>query len=231
MNCAVVLPAMNEAANITPLVASLSALGATAIVVDNGSTDDTAAVARAAGATVVSEPIAGYGRACKSGLEAALEADFDVIAFMDADGSDPPHELVRLLEALEGNDVVLGTRPRFSRGWRAMAPAQKFGNWFAPLLLRLSTGARYADMPSFKVFSREALLRLAPQDETYGFTIELLVRAHALGLRVTEVPIDYRPRAAGESKVSGDLRASAKAAVRILSVVGRYAWEAKRRRR
>lgn len=95
----------------------------------------------------------------------------------------------------------------------------------------MTTGARYADMPSFKVFSREALLRLAPQDETYGFTIELLVRAHALGLRVTEVPIDYRPRAAGESKVSGDLRASAKPAVRILSVVGRYAWEAKRRHR
>ncbi|MBK6697125.1 MAG: glycosyltransferase family 2 protein [Myxococcales bacterium] len=222
---------MNEAANIAPLVAALSALGVAAIVVDNGSTDDTAAVARAAGATVVSEPIAGYGRACKSGLQAALEADFDVIAFMDADGSDPPHELVRLVEALEGYDVVLGTRPRFSRGWRAMPQAQKFGNWLAPLLLRLTTGARYADMPSFKVFSREALLRLAPQDETYGFTIELLVRAHALGLRVTEVPIDYRPRAAGESKVSGDLRASAKAAVRILSVVGRYAWEAKRRRR
>ncbi len=222
---------MNEAANIAPLVAALSALSVAAIVVDNGSTDDTAAVARAAGATVVSEPIAGYGRACKSGLQAALEADFDVIAFMDADGSDPPHELVRLVEALEGYDVVLGTRPRFSRGWRAMPQAQKFGNWLAPLLLRLTTGARYADMPSFKVFSREALLRLAPQDETYGFTIELLVRAHALGLRVTEVPIDYRPRAAGESKVSGDLRASAKAAVRILSVVGRYAWEAKRRHR
>lgn len=231
MKCAIVLPARNEAGCIGGLVAALVSQGASAIVVDNGSTDDTATVARNAGAVVVTERTAGYGRACRTGLAAALAGDFDVIGFMDADGSDPPEELPRLLAVMEGHDAVLGTRPRWSAGWRAMAPAQKFGNWFAPLVLRVFAGADYSDMPSFKLFARAAILRLDPRDESYGFTIELMVRAHALGLRVVEVPIAYRPRVAGESKVSGDLRASARAAARILSVVGRYSWESRTTKR
>ncbi len=225
---AIVLPARDEAEAIGDVVLALSEQGATAIVVDNGSTDETAAVALAAGARVVVEPVPGYGRACRAGLDVALAEGFDLIGFMDADGSDPPDALSSLLAATESHDVVLGTRPRSSAGWRAMPPAQKFGNWFAPMVLRLLAGADYSDMPSFKIFTREALVRLDPRDQTYGFTIELLVRAHALRLRVIEVPVGYRPRMAGESKVSGDLRASARAAVRILSVVGRYVWSAGR---
>lgn len=226
---AIILPARNEQDAIGDVVRGVIESGATAIVVDNGSADATADVARRAGAHVVLEPQAGYGAACRRGLRFAIENDFERIGFMDADGSDPPRELPRLVARLDACDGVLGVRPAWSEGVRAMPPAQRFGNWFAPLALRVVVGAHYTDMPSCKIFRREAITAIDPRDETYGFTIEIMVRAHALGLRIEEVPIAYLPRAAGESKVSGNLRASVRAGVRILRVVGRYAWETRQR--
>ena len=224
---AVVLPARNEAGAIGAVVRGALEAGATPYVVDNGSTDGTADVARAAGAVVTSEQQPGYGIACRRGMDAAMAAGFDVIGFMDADGSDPPEEIPRLLAALDRCDGVLGVRRRSTEGWQAMPPAQKLGNWLVPAALRVLLNANYTDMPSCKFFRREALASLDPRDETYGFTIELLVRAHALGLRIEEIPIAYRSRTAGESKVSGNLRASVQAGLRILSVVARHAWRAR----
>jgi len=219
-----VLPALDEEESIGKVVRSLGSRVDAVVVVDNGSRDRTSHVAAAHGALVVSEPRRGYGYACLAGIARARELGASVVLLLDADGSDDPGEAPRLLgPVLEGDaDMVLGVRTRLLSNRSAMAPVQRFGNWFAPWLMRTLLGANYHDMPPFKAIRSSALDELALSDTGYGFTIELLVRAHTAGLRITEVDVSCRPRLAGQSKVSGTIVGSIKAASKIVYTIGKH---------
>ncbi len=230
---AVVIPALNEEASIADLIEEVLAaardphLGAeltSVYVVDNGSTDQTAPRATAAGATVVSEPRRGYGRACLTGVEAA--GDADLIVLMDGDRSDQPAELPLLLAPLlDGQaDLVVGSRTLGSYEPGSLLPQQLVGNWVAARLLQLLYGVRVTDIGPFRVIRREQLLGFAMREMTYGWSVEMIARASRSGLRVREVPVSYRKRAGGESKVSGNLRASIRAGYRITGAIIRCRW-------
>jgi glycosyltransferase involved in cell wall biosynthesis len=230
LTAAFVVPCLNEEANVADLVAELRAVAArpglpVAIagiyVVDNGSTDATAARAVAAGATVVSQPERGYGRACLAGAHAA--GDVDVLVYLDGDRSDCPEELPVLLAPLLAGtaDLVLGSRVLGSHEPGSLTMPQRFGNWLATRLLRLLYGVRLTDVGPFRVIRRRDLLALGMVEPTYGWPVEMIARAARRGLRVGEVPVTWRRRAGGESKVSGDLRASLRAGLRILTTIVR----------
>ena len=227
-----IIPALDEQSAIGAVVRGVAAHVDAVVVVDNGSRDDTAAIAKEAGAEVVSEPRRGYGRACLAGMARARELEADVVLFLDADGSDDPEEAPALLEAVEsgGYDLALGVRRRTGVERGAMTGAQRFGNWLAPLLMRVSVGAAYEDMPPFKACAAAALDRLELRDAGHGFTIELLMRAHEEGLRVAQIPVRCRVRRGGESKVSGTIAGASRAAVKIVSTIGRQAAGAHARR-
>jgi glycosyltransferase involved in cell wall biosynthesis len=226
----VVIPALNEEATIADQVAEviavacqpdLSALIECVIVVDNGSDDRTAERAAAAGATVVSEPRRGYGRACKAGVLAA--GDVDLIVQMDGDRSDRFEELPRLLQPLLAGeaDLVIGSRTLGSYEPGSLLPQQRFGNWVAAQLLRLLYGVRVTDIGPFRVIRRRDLLALGMREMTYGWSVEMIARAARRGLRVREVPVSYRKRAGGQSKVSGNFTASLRAGARITGTIFR----------
>jgi glycosyltransferase involved in cell wall biosynthesis len=219
------VPALDEEHCIARVVTGISPHVDRVIVVDNGSVDATARIARENSADVVSEPRRGYGRACLAGLARARELGAAVVLFLDGDGSDDPGDAERLLgPVVEGEvDIALGARRRDLIEEGAMTPVQAFGNWFAPLLMRWTMRAPYHDMPPFKACSMEALDRLALADTGHGFTIELMMKAHARGLRLVEVPVRCRARHGGVSKVSGNALGASRAAVKIVTTVGRYA--------
>jgi len=214
---AAVVPTWNEAAAIAGVVRGLRAAGACCVlVVDAGSTDGTRAAARAAGATVVPEPRRGYGRACLTGAEAA--AGHELVAFLDGDGSCDPGELAALRAAALGTgaDVVLGRRTRVARGalpWHAA-----LGNRVVAAALRARSGRPVHDLPPLKLVRADALAALRLGDAGYGWTVELVGRALAHpALRVVEVPVGFAARTGGESKVSGRLGPSARAARAMLA--------------
>jgi glycosyltransferase involved in cell wall biosynthesis len=226
----VVIPALNEEATIADQVAEVLAVAEQpdlpgnierVIVVDNGSTDRTAPRATAAGAMVVSEPRRGYGRACFAGVLAA--GDVDLIVLMDGDRSDRFDELPLLLQPLLAGeaDLVIGSRTIGSYEPGSLLPQQRFGNWLAAGLLRLLYGVRVTDIGPFRVIRRRHLLALGMQEMTYGWSVEMIARAARNGLQVREVPVTYRLRAGGDSKVSGNLRASIRAGARITATIVR----------
>jgi glycosyltransferase involved in cell wall biosynthesis len=224
MRFAIILPARNEEEAIGATLAELRpCLPAEVIVADNCSTDRTAARAAAEGARVVSEPRPGYGRACLAAIR-ALGADIGIVVFMDADGSDDPSALPRLLDPiLQGQaDLVIGSRqPTPGRSNRLLAH-QRWGNRLAAWLTRRFYGARCADLGPFRAIRREALERLGMSDPDYGWTMEMQVKAALAGLQVVEVPVAHRPRRAGKSKVSGTVRGSVLSGAKILWTVFRY---------
>lgn len=195
-------------------------LYATVIVADNGSTDRTVDTARENGATVVSIPEKGYGAACLAAI-AKLPPNVDVVVFMQADLSETPEEAEQLLAPIyDGRaDLVLGSRTMGQVAAGALLPHQIFGNWLATRMIHLLYGHRYSDLGPFRAIRRESLNRLGMRDRNYGWTIEMQVRALEEGLRVTEVPVSYRVRVAGENKVSGNLRVSIVAGWKIISTV------------
>ena len=215
---ALIIPALNEEEAVRVTLDEVQPLGfAQIVVVDNGSTDGTAAAARAHGAQVVSEPRRGYGQACLTGI-AALDPGAEIVVFMDADGSDEHADLEPLLAPIRAGeaDLVIGSRLRGARESGALTPQQHFGNALATSLMRLLYGARYTDLGPFRAIRREALQKLGMRDTNFGWTIEMQIRAHQRGLRVREIPVRYRRRRAGESKVSGSLRGSLLAGAKIL---------------
>ncbi|HWB32654.1 MAG TPA: glycosyltransferase family 2 protein [Acidobacteriaceae bacterium] len=218
-----IIPALNEGEVIGQTVRELPwDLLVECIVVDNGSTDTTAEEARQAGARVVSEPRRGYGRACWAGASASDPAS-GVLAFMDGDGSDVADDLRLLAEpVLKGTaDFAIGSRIRGQCENGALLPSQIFAGWLAGTLIRLRYGVHYTDMGPMRVISRRAFAMLRMSEMTYGWNVEMQMRAAQLKLRIVELPTGCRRRRGGESKVSGSVSASIKAAVKILGVLGR----------
>jgi glycosyltransferase involved in cell wall biosynthesis len=223
MNVSLIIPALNEAACIGPLLAEVPArLVHEVLVVDNGSTDDTAGAARRAGACVVSEPRRGYGYACAAG---AAAAEGEVLAFMDGDGSFVPGEISRLITPIANGsaDLTLGSRMRGGMVAGAMPPHQRFGNRLVAGLIYLLYGVRLTDLGPFRVVRRDLLVTLDMRERTYGWPVEMIVKAARRNARIVELPVSYRPRAAGYSKVGGTVRGTLLATYRILRTTLRYA--------
>jgi glycosyltransferase involved in cell wall biosynthesis len=214
---AVVIPALNEAESLPAVLADLH--GHRVIVADNGSTDETAAIARAAGAEVVRERRRGYGSAVQAGLR-VLESDPpEAVVILDADHADDPRRIDDLVTALAHADLALSAR-RPEPG--ALTPSQRFGNALAVRLIALATGHRYQDLGPFRAIRWEALERLEMHDPTWGWNVEMQMKAVQRGLRVVEVPLPYRARRGGQSKISGTVRGSVRAGFRIVAAVARY---------
>src|ERR1044072_182327 len=216
----VIIPALNEEEPIADVVRECLATGmpGEVIVVDNGSSDRTAERAAAAGARGISEPTPGYGRACAAGVR-ALSTDCDIVVFLDGDGSDCPEFMPQLVEPiLRGEqDFVIGSRTRGQRERGSMNFQQVFAGRVAGWLLRLLYGVSYSDMCPFRAIRRDALDRLGMKETTYGWNLEMQMRAARTSLRVLEIPVTHRCRAGGESKVSGTLRGSFVAGTRIIA--------------
>lgn len=222
---AVIIPCLNEEVPIAAVVREVLDQGiADVIVVDNGSTDRTAAVAAAAGARVVSQPIRGYGRACAAGV-AAVQPFTDIVCFLDGDGSDVPTCIAAVVTpvAMGTADFVLGSRLLGRRERGSMSPQQLVAAWLSGVLLRLTYGVKFTDMSPLRAVRVVDLERLGMTDQTYGWNLEMQMRAAASGLRCLEVAVDHRCRRGGESKVSGNLRAGLTAAWKISATFLRLA--------
>lgn len=228
MKVAAVIPALDEEASVGGIVRGLPRdLVQRVLVVDNGSADRTAEVARAAGAEVVREPRRGYGQACLTGIRQADGAE--VILFLDADGSDVPSDARRILAPiLQGRaDMVVGSRMRGRRERGALPAHARFGNRLASLLMLLLWRARYSDLGPFRAIRADALRRMRMADRNFGWTVEMQIKAARKGLRVLEVPVGYRRRV-GRSKISGTLRGSLLAGAKILFTITRLLlWDTK----
>jgi glycosyltransferase involved in cell wall biosynthesis len=226
----VVIPALNEEEPICDVVRAVAAthIPREIIVVDNGSTDRTAKRARAAGAKVISEPRRGYGRACRAGVR-AVSPECEVIVFLDGDGSDCPEFMKQLVEPIEAgsHDFVIGSRTRGQREPGSLNFAQVASGYLAGFILRLLYGVRYTDMSPLRAIRRVALESFGMREETYGWNLEMQMRAAHGGLRILEVPVNHRCRTGGESKVSGSLRGTFVAGSRILATLLRVAMEKK----
>ncbi|MGF1461080.1 MAG: glycosyltransferase family 2 protein, partial [Leptolyngbyaceae cyanobacterium] len=217
--CLVVIPALNEAATIGAVVQQLRSLGLTHIrVVDNGSRDRTAAVAQAAGAEVVHEPNQGYGQACWRGLQ-NVPPGIAWILFCDADGSDDLAQLPQFWVQCPDQDFILGDRRGNITGRQQLTPVQNFGNWLASTLIDGGWGYRYHDLGPLRLIRWSALQALHMRDRSFGWTVEMQVKAVEQGLRICELPVNYHPRQGGQSKISGTLRGSAKAGTIILTTL------------
>jgi glycosyltransferase involved in cell wall biosynthesis len=224
MKISVIIPALNEAGNIAALVAEVFAIAPVeVIVVDNGSTDVTATEAQSAGARVVSEPRRGYGYACAAGVAAAPTAE--VLAFLDGDYSFLPDDLPGLIQPIERGeaDLVLGSRTRGHIERGSMPPQQRWGNWLTARLMNLLYGLSITDLGPYRAVRQSVLDQIDMQEMTYGWPVEMIVKAAKHHARIVEVPVNYHSRRAGQSKVSGTLRGTLLAGWRIMNVTLRYA--------
>ena len=218
----VIIPALDEGESIGHVVASMPwPLIAECIVVDNGSTDGTGDIAAAAGARVITSP-RGYGAACKAGTVVAI-ATSTILVFMDGDGSDVVSDLPRLVAPIVAGeaDFVIGSRTRGHREPGAMSFAQIIAGHFVGFLLRILHGAHYTDMGPLRAIRRDRLAQLEMSEMTYGWNLEMQVKAAKQHLRVQEIAVDYKCRIGGVSKVSGNLTASLRTVTRILAVLFR----------
>ncbi|NET31983.1 MAG: glycosyltransferase family 2 protein [Cyanothece sp. SIO1E1] len=220
----VIIPVRNEAVTIANVIRSLQSYGLNNIrVVDNGSTDQSATAAKSVGADVIFDPVPGYGHACWVGLQ-QLPPQIEWILFCDGDGSDDLSQLPQFFTRQDSFDLILGNRRATRAGRMAMTPVQNFGNWLSTFLMGLGWGLWYQDLGPLRLIRRSALGQIQMQDRGFGWTVEMQVRAIECGLRICELPVGYRPRQGGQSKISGTLSGSFKAGSIILSTLGRLYW-------
>ncbi len=224
----VIIPAYNEENSIANVVNDIPSIVDEVIVVDNNSTDDTKINASNAGATVLFEPNGGYGYACLKGMTYIAQQDSkpDIVVFLDGDYSDYPEELTKLVEPIlkENIDFVIGARVKRLREQGSMTPQQVFGNWLATFLMKLMFGSKFTDLGPFRAIKYDKLLALQMEDKTYGWTVEMQLKALKQKLSYVEVPMTYRNRI-GVSKVSGTVKGSIFAGVKILSWIFKYSFK------
>jgi glycosyltransferase involved in cell wall biosynthesis len=226
IRCVVIIPAFNEENGVGEVIREIPKdIVSKIVVVNNASTDNTELIAREAGATVLREPIAGYGRACLKGIEYVKKAQPqpDVVIFLDADHSDYPEEIPLLLKPiLDGNaDLVIGSRALGQKELGSMTPQQIFGNWLATRLLKLFYGVKFTDLGPFRAIRFSTLLQIDMQDKTYGWTVEMQLKAAKNGFRCVEVPVRYRRRI-GFSKISGTVKGTILAGYKIIATIFKY---------
>ena len=222
----VIIPALNEADSIAKVLADIpKSLVAEVVVVNNNSSDSTAEKARNSGATVLDEPRQGYGFACLKGVEylTSKANKPDIVVFMDADYADYPGEIANLIKpVIEQNcDLVIGSRTLGRRERGAMPLQQVFGNWLATIFIRLLYRVKFTDLGPFRAIKFDKLTGLDMKDQTYGWPVEMQLKAVKQGLRICEVPVSYRARI-GRSKISGTVKGGILAGYRILATIFRY---------
>jgi len=221
----IIIPVLNEEESIAAVLGDIpAALAAEVLVVDNGCTDRTIPIARSLGAQIVTAPQRGYGAACYAGT---LAANGDILVYLDGDYSDYPEEMTQLVAPLVAGeaDLVLGSR--LARGdlpAEAMPLQQRFGNWLTAWLMRRLYNIAVTDLSPFRAVRKRVVLSLEMQEMTFGWPTEMMVKAARAGLRLTEVPVRYRPRLGGKSKISGTLRGTILAGYYILMTTFRYAF-------
>ena len=221
----VIIPAYNEEESIDKVIYNVPPIVDEIIVVNNNSTDNTQSAAKTAGATVINEPKRGYGYACLCGMNyiSLQETKPDIIVFLDGDYSDYPQQLSQLVAPIIEKDIdlVIGARVRALREKGAMTYPQKFGNWLASKLMKLFFGARFTDLGPFRAIKYSKLLALHMEDKTYGWTVEMQLKAVKQKYSYVEVPMKYRNRI-GVSKVSGTLKGAIFAGIKILTWIFKY---------
>jgi glycosyltransferase involved in cell wall biosynthesis len=222
----VIIPAFNEQNGVGQVIKDLPLnLVREIIVVNNNSNDKTSAVAAKAGATVLDEPRKGYGYACLKGMDyiALKNIKPDVVVFLDADYSDHPEELAEIVQPIisEHYDLVIGSRALGMKARGSMTPQQIFGNWLATRLIRLFFKTKYTDLGPFRAIKYSSLLSLNMSDKTYGWTVEMQIKAAKKRMKITEVPVSYRVRI-GKSKVSGTIKGTIMAGYKILYTIFKY---------
>lgn len=227
-NITVIIPAYNEESSIGKVIAEIPTIVSEIIVVNNNSTDDTATVAKKAGATVLFQPNAGYGNACLKGMEyiSAQNIKPDIVVFLDGDYSDYPSELTKIVAPIieENIDFVVGARVKKLRETGAMTFPQRFGNELATKLMTLFFNSKFTDLGPFRAIKYEKLLQLKMEDKTYGWTVEMQLKALKRNLSYTEVAVPYRNRI-GVSKVSGTAKGAIFAGIKILTWIFKYSFK------
>ena len=221
----VIIPAFNEAASIGHVIREIPEIVHEIIVIDNNSTDQTSETASRAGATVLFEAKKGYGHACLRGMQYIAKQDEkpEIVVFLDGDYSDYPEELTTIVKPIIEDDIdfVVGARTRALREAGSMTPQQLFGNWLATQLMRLFFGSGFTDLGPFRAIKYEKLLALDMEDKTYGWTVEMQLKALKQGLKYVEIPVRYKKRI-GQSKVSGTVKGSILAGIKILGWIFKY---------
>jgi len=224
----VIIPAYNEQDSIARVIKDIPAIVNEVIVVSNNSTDNTEENARNAGATVLQENRKGYGYACLKGMEYIADQNTkpDIIVFLDGDYSDYPEQLPEVVAPIINNniDFVIGARVKRLREQGSMTPQQVFGNWLATFLMKLFFGAKFTDLGPFRAIKYDKLLALKMEDKTYGWTIEMQLKALKQQFSYVEIPMKYRNRI-GVSKVSGTIKGSIMAGVKILGWIFKYSFK------
>lgn len=222
----VIIPAFNEENGVGQVIQEIPAdLVNEIIVVNNASTDETEQIAKKAGATVLREPSPGYGRACLKGIDYVKRSNPhpDIIVFLDADHSDFPEEIRKLIEPILEHDVdlVIGSRALGHKEKGSMTPQQIFGNWLATRLLKLFYNVKFTDLGPFRAIKFASLLELEMQDKTYGWTVEMQLKAAKKKMKCVEIPVGYRKRI-GFSKISGTVKGTFMAGYKIISTIFKY---------
>lgn len=224
----VIIPAFNEEASIGKVISEIPDLVSEIIVVSNNSSDQTETVAKMVGATVLREPQKGYGYACLKGLEyiASQEIEPDIVVFLDGDYSDYSQDLHKIVAPIINNnmDLVIGSRVKRWREKGSMTFPQVFGNWLATSLMKLFFNAKFTDLGPFRAIKYKKLLALQMQDKTYGWTVEMQLKAIKKNYKYVEVPVHYKNRI-GTSKVSGTIKGAIFAGVKILGWIFKYSFK------
>ena len=224
----VIIPAYNEEDSIAKVINDIPNIVDEIIVVNNNSTDETSVNAKQAGAKVLTETKKGYGYACLKGLEYVANQGIkpDIIVFLDGDYSDYPEELTKIVNPIlnDNIDFVIGNRAKRLREKGAMTPQQVFGNWLATFLMTLFFGAKFTDLGPFRAIKYDELLSLNMEDKTYGWTVEMQLKALKQKLSYIEIPVTYRNRI-GISKVSGTIKGSIFAGIKILGWIIKYSFK------